>query len=156
MRWMTPAILLLAACGGGQEDRAAEAPVSEEKAADRAPAVVAMPPNEAASAADQTNPAAIRGRWAIDAADCAKRPGTDLTVLTIDAAKLRFHESDGELAKVRDVGLRWIVADYSFSGEGMEWDRQMRLEVSDDGKALVRHDMDEGAAAPPMRYMRCT
>lgn len=157
-RWTMPAVLLLAACGGG-EDKAAEAPPAQDVATDRTGEAAAPLPKGAEpgpAADDQAIPAAVQGRWAIDAADCSKRPGTDLTVLTIDASNLRFHESHGELVRVREAGARLVVAEYKFSGEGMEWDRLMRLEAVDSGKTLVRHDMDEGADAPPMRYTRCT
>lgn len=155
-RWMTmPAVFLLAACGSGGEEKAADMSPAADTAAP--PVVDTAPPKPTApqAANDAAIPAAIRGRWAIDAADCAKRPGTDLTVLTIDAANLRFHESHGELARVRESDAARIVADYRFSGEGEEWDRQMRLELADDGRTLVRHDLDEGADAPLMRYSRC-
>ena len=105
-------------------------------------------------------PAAIRGRWALDASDCPKRPGTDLTALVIDAANLRFHESHGELARIREIDPRRIVADYRFSGEGIEWNRLMLFDLADGGKTLIRRDYGEagageGAAAGPMRYIRC-
>lgn len=156
-RWMTmPAVFLLAACGSGGEEKAADMSPAADMAAPPATDMVAPPAQTAPKAAnDGAIPAAIRGRWAIDAADCTKRPGTDLTVLTIDAANLRFHESHGELARVRESDAARLVADYRFSGEGEEWDRRMRLELADDGRTLVRHDLGEGADAPPMRYSRC-
>ena len=155
-RWMTmPAVFLLAACGGGEEKAADMPPAADTAAPPVADAVAPPKPTAPQAATDGTIPAAIRGRWAIDAADCTKRPGTDLTVLTIDAANLRFHESHGELDRVRESDAARIVADYRFSGEGEEWDRQMRLELADDGRRLVRQDLDEGADAPPMRYSRC-
>ena len=155
-RWMMPALLLLAACDSGGEEKAADMSPVAETTPSPAAETVAPPPQTAPTATnDRAIPAAIRGRWAIESADCAKRPGTDLTVLTIDAANLRFHESNGELARVREVDSRRIVADYRFSGEGEEWDRRMQLELADDGRTLVRHDLDEGADAPPMRYSRC-
>ncbi len=104
---------------------------------------------------DKAIPAAIQGRWAIDASDCPKRPGTDLTALVIDAANLRFHESHGELARVRERSATRLVADYKFSGEGLDWDRLMVLSVTDGGKTLVRRDHGDGAAANAMRYTRC-
>ena len=100
-------------------------------------------------------PSAIRGRWALKAADCQARKGTDLTALTIDATNLRFYESHGELARVRDSDAGRIVADYRFSGEGVEWGRRMRLELADGGRTLVRRDEGEGAASNAMRYTRC-
>jgi len=187
MRWfLPPGLLMLAACGGG-EDKAAPAPQNE--AVPAVTAAVDNPKGESDPDAmarweedrgyepdpaepplagvepgigtgDKAIPAAIRGRWALDASDCPKRPGTDLTALVIDAANLRFHESHGELARVREIDPRRIVADYKFSGEGIEWNRLMLLDVQDGGRMLIRRDYGEGAAgegaaAAPMRYTRC-
>lgn len=104
----------------------------------------------------KTIPTGMRGRWALKAADCTARRGTDLTALTIDATNLRFYESHGELTRVRESNASRIVADYKFSGEGVEWNRRMQLDLTDGGKTLVRRDEGEGAAAGPMRYTRCT
>ena len=171
-RLMLPAtLLLLAACSGGDdkresEDTAANAPprTAERPAsadttidADMAQAADAPPAkSDVETVADgKTIPTTIRGRWALDASDCPKRPGTDLTALVIDAANLRFHESHGELTRVRESDARHILADYDFSGEGIEWSRRMQLDLADGGTTLIRRDEGEGAAAGPMRYTRC-
>lgn len=170
-RFMLPAmVLLLAACSGGEDKSGPEdtADISPLQKADRPAPETAVDEDlpettepapvqeKAESAGDgKTIPAAIRGRWALKAADCAARRGTDLTALVIDAANLRFFESHGELARVRESGAERIVADYRFSGEGEEWDRRMQLELADGGKTLVRRDSGEGAAAEPIRYTRC-
>ncbi|MDR7061404.1 MULTISPECIES: hypothetical protein [unclassified Sphingopyxis] len=171
-RLMLPAgLLLLAACSGGEdksqpEDSAAISPLQKaERPAPAEPAVDAdlpdvaeeTPPKpETKTAGDgKTIPSAIRGRWALKAADCKAKKGTDLTALTIDATNLRFYESHGELARVRESDADRIVADYKFSGEGVEWDRRMQLDLADGGKTLVRRDSGEGAAAGAMRYTRC-
>ena len=166
-------LLLLAACSGGKDEESgpeasatigplqkAERPAPAETAVDadlpeKAEEPVEMPESKA-PADGKTIPPAIRGRWALKVADCKARKGTDLTALTIDAANLRFYESHGELARVRESDVGRIVADYKFSGEGIEWDRRMQLELADGGKTLVRRDEGEGAAAGPMRYTRCT
>ena len=169
MRWTMPAaLLLLAACSGGQDDESGPEASSNvgplQKAERPAPAETPEADAEAkapatAEADDQvdgkTIPPAIRGRWALKAADCAARRGTDLTALTIDATNLRFFESHGELARVQASDTGSIVADYKFSGEGEEWDRRMQLDLADGGKTLVRRDSGEGAAADAMRYTRC-
>ena len=170
-RWTMPAaILLLAACSGGQdedkgpEDSAAISPV--QKAERPAPAEtpgadadvdaeVSAPDASGPRIGGDTIPAAIRGRWAIKAADCSAKKGTDLTALTIDATNLRFYESHGELARVQESDANRIVADYRFSGEGEQWDRRMTLTLVDGGKTLVRRDTGEGAATDAMRYTRC-
>lgn len=178
IRWIFPAaVLMLAACSGGKDekqpaetaDKAAPAPAAPEEPAEPAPVTgdadlaytpdpsVTPPavPEPGIGSGDKAIPAAIQGRWALKAADCAARRGADLTALVIDARTLRFFESAGDLARVRDRGANRIVADYKFSGEGEEWDRLMLLAVEDGGKTLVRRDYGEGAAAEPMRYTRC-
>jgi hypothetical protein len=175
-RLMLPAtLLLLAACSGGKDEESgpeatasigplqkaarpapAEAPetavdVDEPDAAGEAPAKAEAGNDRGGKAI----PAAMRGRWALKAADCTAKKGTDLTALTIDATNLRFYESHGELTRVRQGDATRLVADYKFSGEGMEWDRRMQLDLADGGKTLVRRDEGEGAAAGPMRYTRC-
>lgn len=177
-RILLPAsLLLLAACsGGGGEDKAAPAP--EETAAapvvpdapatpaaptttaaeDYQPSPAEKPPAEAEpgiGTGDKAIPAAVQGRWGLVAADCTSTKGDAKGLLTIDAADLRFYESHGELARIREKDAARIVADYKFSGEGMEWDRLMVLDVQDGGKTLIRRDYGEGAAAGPMRYRRC-
>src|SRR3546814_8043595 len=42
-------------------------------------------PEAGIGSGDRAIPAAIQGRWALKAQDCAARPGTDLTALVIDA-----------------------------------------------------------------------
>ncbi|APZ99608.1 hypothetical protein BWQ93_14770 [Sphingopyxis sp. QXT-31] len=173
--FLSGGMLMLAACGdsadkAAPEEKASVAPATDAEPAPPPPAPEptpaeeyqpdpAMKPPAAVEAGigsgEKAIPAAIQGRWALNAADCPKRPGTDLTALVIDAANLRFHESHGELARVRERSANRIVADYKFSGEGMDWDRLMMLSIADGGKTLVRRDYGEGAAANAMRYTRC-
>lgn len=175
-RLMLPAtLLLLAACSGGKDEESgpeASASIGPLQKMERpAPAETPEPTIDAdlsdgaedTAATPETKPAgdgkaipaAIRGRWALKVADCKAKKGTDLTALTIDATNLRFYESHGELARVRESDAGRIVADYKFSGEGVEWDRRMQLDLADGGKTLIRRDEGEGAAAGPMRYTRC-
>lgn len=176
-RYILPtALLMLAACGDATDKAAPEEKASVVPLPEVAPAAPSEAPEPASAedykpdpavkppaatepgvgSGDKAIPAAIQGRWALNAADCPKKPGTDLTALVIDAATLRFHESHGELARVRERSANRIAADYKFSGEGMDWDRLMVLTVTDGGKTLVRRDHGEGAAATAMRYTRCS
>ena len=168
------ATLFLAACSGGKDEESgpeASASIGPlQKAEPPAPAEMSEPVVDADlhDAAEETPakpesknvvdgkaiPPAIRGRWALKAADCKAKKGTDLTALAIDATNLRFYESHGELTRVRESDASRIVADYKFSGEGMDWDQQMLLDVRGDGKTLIRRDYGEGASGP-MRYTRC-
>lgn len=169
--------LMLAACSGGEEDKSgpeatanltplreatptapAEPAVAPETAtqSDEA-ASVGTPPEKAAFASDtggKAIPASILGRWGLTAADCTSTRGDAKGLLTIDATNLRFYESHGELVRVRERAANRIVADYKFSGEGMEWDQQMLLDVRGDGRTLIRRDYGEDASGP-MRYTRC-
>lgn len=183
-RLMLPvSLLLLAACSGGKDEETgpeASASISPlQKVEPPAPAETPdavtktgsatvdadMPqaneqtitkPEPKATVDGKTIPTGMRGRWALKVADCTARRGTDLTALTIDATNLRFYESHGELTRVRESNATRIVADYKFSGEGVEWNRRMQLDLVDGGKTLVRRDEGDGAAAGPMRYTRCT
>ncbi|MGL3820335.1 hypothetical protein [Sphingopyxis sp. R3-92] len=166
------ATLLLAACSGGKDEESgpeasaaigplqkAERPAPAETPAAAVdvdlPEEASAKPEAATKDAGKAIPPAIRGRWALKAADCTAKKGADLTALTIDATNLRFYESHGALSRVRESDANSIVADYKFSGEGVEWDRRMQLDLADGGKTLVRRDTDEGAAAGAMRYTRC-
>lgn len=176
MRWTMPAaLLLLAACSGGDKDEQAEAdkvpavptvpeaaPAAPAAAQESLPDYVADPavkppaqPDPGIGEGEAAIPVAIRGRWALKAADCQAKRGTDLTALAIDAVGLSFYESHGQLAHIRERSATRLVADYKFSGEGEDWDRLMQLTVEDGGKTLVRRDYGEGAAPEPMRYSRC-
>lgn len=176
IRIMLPAaVLTLAACSGGEEDKSGpEATANLAPLREAAPVEPAVAPEmvaqaEEADPADTTPtkaepasdaggkaiPATIRGRWGLVAADCTSTRGDAKGLLTIDATNLRFYESHGELVRVRERAANRIVADYRFSGEGMEWDQQMLLDLRGDGKTLIRRDYGEGASGP-MRYTRCT
>ena len=176
MRWTMPAaLLLLAACSGGDKDEQAEAdkvpavptvpeaaPAAPAAAQESAPDYVADPavkppakPDPGIGQGDAAIPVALQGRWGLVAADCTSTKGDAKGLLTIGAGDLRFYESQGILAHIRERSAMRLVADYKFSGEGEDWDRLMQLTVQDGGKTLVRRDYGEGAAPEPMRYNRC-
>lgn len=175
IRIMLPAaVLMLAACSGGEDEKSGpEASANLTPLREAAPAEPAVAPETVAQADEpepvdaplkkvestsdaggKAIPATIRGRWGLVAADCTSTKGDAKGLLTIDATNLRFYESHGELVRVREHAANRIVADYKFSGEGMEWDQQMLLDVRGDGKTLIRRDYGEGASGP-MRYTRC-
>ena len=100
-------------------------------------------------------PAAMQGRWDINAADCTTTMGDDKGLLTIDADTLAFYESRATLETVRERSQTWIDAVFAFSGEGTTWQRRMTLELVDNGQALIRRDHGADAAPDPLRYDRC-
>src|SRR3546814_18005940 len=114
MGWTMPAaLLMLAACSGGQDGETgpeassdigplqkAERPApAETPAADAETEAPAKAGPGTAAVDGKTIPPAIRGRWALKAADCAAQRGTDLPALTIDAPNLRFFDTHGALAR---------------------------------------------------------
>lgn len=100
-------------------------------------------------------PTTIQGRWGLVAADCTSTKGDAKGLLEITANHLKFYESVGALGAVREGDDDDIRAHFSFTGEGMEWQREMDLELEEDGKVLVRKEYGEGAAPGEFRYSRC-
>lgn len=180
---MVAGILMLAACSGGNDEQPTPAPeetATPPKVSEAAPTAPAEDPDAMArweesrgyepdpseapppavpepdiGTGDKTIPTAIQGRWGLTAADCTSTKGDAKGLLTIDATTLRFYESLGKLARVRERDASRIVADYKFIGEGMNWDRLMVLDAQG-GDTLIRRDYGEGAAAGPLRYTRCS
>ena len=140
------ALAALAACDGGGESTDETAPGTEAAATSPEPAAT-TPPTEI--------PAAVRGRWGLTSADC--EPGRDDAkgLLTITADHLEFYESVGTLDDVREVADDRIHASFDFVGEGMEWEREMALELQETGAALVRREFGAEAASGSFRYIKC-
>lgn len=100
-------------------------------------------------------PAKLRGRWGMTATDCTSQLGDAKGLLRITDTQLQFYESKGILTKVTEQSSTHILADFAFTGEGMNWTRRMSLERQDDGTTLIRREWGEGAAPDPFRYTRC-
>ena len=100
-------------------------------------------------------PAGMQGRWGLVAGDC--EPGRDDAkgLMTVSPRELEFYESVGTLDEITDPGATRIRAAFDFSGEGMNWRRDLSLELQDGGKVLVRREYGEDAATEPFRYSRC-
>lgn len=116
-------------------------------------------PDTPGTAAERENtdriPVALRGRWGLVAADCTSRHGDAKGLLEISDTSLTFYESR---AMLRDF-IQWsptgIRAEFDFSGEGMNWEREMSLTLKDEGRTLIRRDYGEDAPATPLTYRRC-
>jgi hypothetical protein len=46
-------------------------------------------------------------------------------------------------------------ATFDFTGEGMEWEREMTLTLENGGETLVRREYGDDAAPEPLEYTRC-
>ena len=141
------ALAALAACDGGTEGTDETVAPGTEAATTSPEPTATTPPTEI--------PAAIRGRWGLTSADC--EPGRDDAkgLLTITADQLEFYESVGELDDIREVTDDRIHASFDFTGEGMEWEREMALELQETGAALVRREFGADAAPGSFRYVKC-
>lgn len=126
--------LILAACS---EEPAAPPAGNDAVERPTAPGPAAPLPTPGASlgpAADaRTIPAAFRGEWNRVPADCGT--GNNDSRLRIDAKRLRFHESSGEVIAVHGEG-RTITVRARYSGEGESWEDARSFTLSQDGKTL--------------------
>lgn len=121
------------------------------------PAEAAPEPAATTATADAaTIPLAMHGRWGLVPADCTSRRGDTKGLLTIDGDRLTFYESVGSLAAVGDSQPDRLRATFAMNGEGMEWQREMLLTLTDAGKTLIRQEFGADAVPQPLRYQRCT
>jgi hypothetical protein len=148
-----PALLALAACDGGTQGAETSAEEARAEGNIVGGGAVSQPNAPAQEAAGI--PAAIQGRWGLVAADCEPGRADAKGLLTITADKLEFYESVGELADVEKVADDRIRASFDFEGEGMEWKREMTLELQETGDALVRREFGADAAPGSFRYTKC-
>jgi hypothetical protein len=150
---LTAAVLLsLAAC----DSRNPEAPADTSTTS--APAERVPLPSASGTATVPTAssiPAAIQGRWGMVAADC--EPGRDDAkgLMVVTANRLEFYESIGRLDEVKESSDTSLRAQFDFTGEGMEWGREVAMELLDNGKTLRTLQSDNGVSEGPFRYSKC-
>jgi hypothetical protein len=162
MQLIRPSFLVLASIAiAGCSSKPAEQDTPEEQAGSEAASTtsVAAAPSETPAAQASLGagkiPAVLQGRWGLVAADCTSTSGDAKGLLLIDPEKLTFYESVGKLGEVKERGDNRLRANFSFTGEGMEWNREMVLEAQNEGKALVRQEFGADAMPAPLKYARC-
>lgn len=160
-RCLFPALLAplaLAACSDpSPEPTAAASPslaptVSESEAL--APPV-APGASEAPGVGESSFPAAMRGTWGVNAADCDPARGDNKGMMTVAVNTVKFYESIAELGTLRDSSNTALRATFDYEGEGMAWQRDARFELADGGKTLILTEYGEDAPQGPRRYSRC-
>jgi hypothetical protein len=146
------ATLAIAACQKPADDSNIAIDNGTNAAANTAVATPA--PGQTSSAAAQI-PAAFRGRWGINLADCTSDRGDAKGLLTIAETGLTFYEARGTLAKIITASATQFDARYAFAGEGQTWKRTERLTLT--GDRLQRRTDREPGQEPPvnLRYIRC-
>lgn len=146
------ATLALAACSGGG-DAADPDTAMEESVAVSPPGADALA-TEAVSSSEI--PAALRGRWGMTAADCDPAEMANKGLMEVSPTTLKFYESLGTLDAASETGTMRIRANYDFEGEGMEWQREILLEGTAGGNALLLTEFGDDAGAEPRRYEKCS
>lgn len=145
------ALTVLSGCGGNES--------SADETAVSGPTTEVTPPPivEPQLATNDTDiPEALRGRWGLVPADCEPGRADAKGLLTITATKLEFYESVGTLDGIEEFDPSRIRASFNFTGEGMEWERDVVLDAQEQGRVLIRREYGEDAAPGPFRYTRCT
>ena len=145
------AALALAACNPAPSETA---PAGEDTAAQPQPAA----PSPTASAPvgrapSLTIPSAFHGRWGMVPADCDPARDDAKGLITISAGEIKYYESVARPARVAESAPDRLKAVFAFTGEGMEWEREMTLSVS--GESLTLDDVGEDTAPEPELRTRC-
>ena len=154
------AALALAACSKGQDPDAIKTDPALTEAAVAPPpesaTTTAAPSSESsADQAEKSIPAAMRGRWGLVPLDCTGDPAAAKGLIKIDAVSIKFYESVAKLAKVGQRSETALRAAYAFSGEGMEWQRDVTLALQPGGMVLIKQEFGEDAPPGPYKYTRC-
>ena len=156
--FVLPALIALAACDTGTQSAdttTEEAAVDGDLAENSSVAPTQSPPAESATPAPTEIPASIRGRWGLVTADCDPARDDAKGLLTITGSKLEFYESVGTLDTIMEAEPTRIRAAFDFEGEGMAWQREVVLDVQDQGATLIRREYGDDAAPGPFRYAKC-
>lgn len=152
--------LALAACSkpSSEPSEAATpslAPMVSESEAMAPPVAPGASASASAPAADGVFPVAMRGKWGINAADCDPSRGDDKGAITVGEKSVRFYESVGQIASVKDIDRGMLRAVFDYEGEGMKWQREASYKLEDGGKTLVLTEFGEDAPQGPRRHSRC-
>lgn len=100
-------------------------------------------------------PPAMQGRWALVPNDCTSTRGDAKGLLVAGPSSLRHYESVGTLNGVTKAGADHLSGTFAYTGEGMNWTREVTLSLADDGKRLVFGDTGDDGPPGNRTYTRC-
>lgn len=146
--------LVLAACSSESPAPAQSDPADLTPAATESAAAVPAPPQREATAVRQIPPA-LQGRWGLVPADCNSTRGDAKGLLIVSAADLRFYESVGKLRSARSATETSLSGTFDYTGEGMNWTREVTLSARTGGNNLDFQDSGADAPASRRTYTRC-
>ncbi len=158
-------LLLLGACQSSPEEErngtgANTVPIEErEPEGDGAPVNETSDPDLSEPAGSMAGslpggiiPTTFRGRWGLVPTDCGPDKGGAKGLMTIGSEILRFYESVAEPLTLEQAGSDAIKGSFAFSGEGMEWTKDMTLTLRANGETLVRTEAEPQGS---YTYTRC-
>lgn len=145
-------VLALAACG----QPANEIPANETVLPSNDVTVIRENDAPAVAGGDDAIPGTMRGRWGINAADCDPAQAYAAKgLIDVSDTGIVFYESRAELGSIVASGEGMIRATFGFTGEGMQWQREMSLSLENGGDTLVRREYGDEAMPTPLTYRRC-
>lgn len=97
----------------------------------------------------------MRGRFGLVPADCTSPRGDAKGLVTISSSGMRFYESVATLKEVKPTPPTQLRGWFAYSGEGMEWAREVSLQSGDGGRTLIMEEFGEDAPPGPRTYTRC-
>ena len=97
-------------------------------------------------------PAAFRGRWGMNPADCTSTKGDAKGLIAIDSDSIKFFESRGKLTKVTLNAPENFTGTFAFTGEGQTWTNSQNLKLTGSSNTLVRSETD---VSQSYSYKRC-
>jgi hypothetical protein len=139
-------LALLAACSA--EEPAPEATASEPGA--QASTAPSAPPAPTQATLTEV-PAAFRGYWDYVDGRCAVWSDAQLT---IEAKRLTFYESTGDVTAVRQPDANTVVLTMAMSGEGDTWTEETTYRLLDGGTVL-ESNFTAADGGEPFRRKRC-
>ncbi len=154
------ATMTMAACGSSSEDGTAQDDPAAPVATDSIPAATEPADTSPLPASPDTAvltaiPQAMQGRWGMVPADCTSTKGDAKGLITVSARDIRFYESVGTIGTISQGDANHIRANFAFTGEGMEWTREMGMTLEDGGNALIRQEFGQDAIPGLQRYTKC-
>lgn len=99
----------------------------------------------------------MRGRWGLVSADCESGRSDAKGLMIVSPTTITFYESVGRVSAITSSSEDKLDARFAFSGEGMNWDREVTLQLSEDGDILRRTDAGgPDSASDQFIYKRCS
>lgn len=147
--------LALAACSKPSPEPSEAATPSLAPVVSESEALAPLASDEPAPVASATFPAAMRGKWGMNEADCDPARGDDKGALTIGEKSVKFYESVAELGTTKIATPTEVRAVFDYEGEGMKWQREASYTLEDGGKTLVLTEYGDDAPQGPRRHSRC-